>query len=445
MALLDDLARFVTGVNFDRLSPETIDHLEMHLFDSLGALVAGAATSELKPHFDLLGVSARSLLSAPLPESLFLACVATRLTEVDDIEILSCTTPSSVVVPAALCLALSSRVDGKRFIEALASGYDLVTRLGAAVDGPNILYRGIWPTGLCGPIGSAAVCVKILGLTADQTREAMAMALTLTPGPAGRVKSGRTSRWLTLGRGVQNGLFAAQAAAAGYCGDPTLLDGLFQSVFGLKLDSAVLMQDLGREFRVGKVSLKPFCTARQALSSIEAFQTLLELRKFRTDSIETVEILVPEQYRQMIDRSSPVEERLGSITSLQYQIALAAYYPEDLYDIHRETFRTEPGFLELMKKIHVRSLPEYTAMFPKTWPGKVRVQAAGALWEQEVLTPRGEPQRPLSWQELERKVGLITRGRLGEAATGRLRTMIQSIKKAPDLREVLPVIHELMD
>jgi 2-methylcitrate dehydratase PrpD len=445
MTMLNDLANFVTGVDFDRLSPETIDHVEMHLYDSLGALVAGAVTSEMKPHIDLLGIPARSCLSAPLHESLFLACVATRLTEVDDIEILSCTTPSSVVVPAALCLAMSRRVDGKRFIEALAAGYDLITRLGAAVDGPNILYRGIWPTGLCGPIGAAAVCAKILGLTADQTREALAMALTLTPGPAGRVKTGRTSRWLTLGRGVQNGLFAAQAAAAGYCGDPTLLDGLFQSVLGLKLDSSVLMQDLGREFRVGNISIKPFCTARQALSSIEAFQTLLDLQKPDPGSIEAVEVLIPEQYRQMIDRASPPEDRLGSITSVQYQMALAAFHPEDLYDIHRETFRTEPGFLHLMKKIEVRSLPEYTAMFPKTWPCKMRVRAAGGIWEQEVLTPRGEPQRPLTWQELEQKVSLITRGRLGEKEAGRLRSLVQSIRKGSNLEEVFPALRKFME
>jgi 2-methylcitrate dehydratase PrpD len=454
MTLLDELATFITGVAFDRFSPATIEPIEVHLFDSLGALIAGIKTNELKVHFELMkGLSrddtrARSpgvhaFLSAPLPQALFLTCVTTRLTEVDDIDLLSCTTPSSIVVPTALCLASSNSVSGRRFYESLAVGYDVITRLGAAVDGPEILYRGVWPTYLCGPIGSAAVCSKLLGLTLEKTREALAIALTLTSGLAGRIKSGLTSRWLTLGWSVQSGLSAALAAAQGFCGDSTLLDGLFPSVLGLRLDSGFLLKGLGQEFKVEKIALKPFCTARQALASVEAFQTLLSQHRFDPEGIEGIDVEVPEQYRQMIDRAAFPDDRLSSITSLQYQMAMAAFYSEDLFDIHRDILRDEQRVHRLMQKIRIRPSPKFTAMFPQRWPGKVSVQVAGQSLEQEVLIPRGDPVRPLTWQELEQKVGFISKGHLGTADAANLGAWVRRVKEAKDFAELLPSLFEI--
>jgi 2-methylcitrate dehydratase PrpD len=334
-------------------------------------------------------------------------------------------------------------VSGAQFLESLAAGYDVITRLGAAVDGPKILYRGVWPTYLFGPIGSAAVSSKILGLTMGQTREALAIALTLSSGLAGRIKSGMTSRWLTLGQSVQSGLFAALAAARGFCGDPTLLDGLFPSVLGLRMDSACLLKNLGQDFKVEKISIKPFCTARQALASVEAFQTLLTQHRFDPEGIDSIDVAVPEQYSQMIDRASFPDDRLGSITSLQYQIALAAFYREDLFDIRREILRDEQRVHRLMQKIRIRPSPEYTAMFPERWPGKVSVKVAGQLVEQEILIPRGDPMRPLSWQDLEQKVGLISKGLLGTVDAGNLGALVKRMKRAQDFGEFLPSLFEI--
>jgi 2-methylcitrate dehydratase PrpD len=369
--------------------------------------------------------------------------VATRLTEVDDIDLLSCTTPSSIVVPTALSLASSTRVNGKQFFESLAVGYDVITRLGAAVDGPKILYRGVWPTYLCGPTGSAAVCSKILGLPVEKTKEALAIALTLSSGLAGRIKSGLTSRWLTLGWSVQSGLFAALAAAQGFCGDPTVLEGLFPSVLGLRLDSGILLKNLGQDFKVEDISIKPFCTARQALASVEAFQTLLSQHRFDPEGIDGIDVAVPEQYSQMIDRASFPDDRLGSITSLQYQIALAAFYSEDLFDIHREVLRDEQRVHRLMQKIRIRPSSEYTAMFPERWPGKVSVKVAGQLVEQEILIPKGDPMRPLSWQDLEQKVGLISKGLSGPVDAGNLGVLVKRVKQAQDFGEWLPSLFEI--
>ena len=54
-----------------------------------------------------------------------------------------------------------------------------MTRLGRVISGPDVLYRGIWPTYFSAPFGIAAVAARLLQLDANQTAHALALALTL--------------------------------------------------------------------------------------------------------------------------------------------------------------------------------------------------------------------------------------------------------------------------
>jgi hypothetical protein len=54
-----------------------------------------------------------------------------------------------------------------------------MTRLGRVISGPDVLYRGIWPTYFSAPFGIAAVAARLRQLDANQTAHALALALTL--------------------------------------------------------------------------------------------------------------------------------------------------------------------------------------------------------------------------------------------------------------------------
>ena len=48
MALLDELANLINHVTFKDLASETVNQAKLHIFDSLGAVLAGARTQEGK-------------------------------------------------------------------------------------------------------------------------------------------------------------------------------------------------------------------------------------------------------------------------------------------------------------------------------------------------------------------------------------------------------------
>src|SRR6267154_1254885 len=68
-----------------------------------------------------------------VPDRVATHCALARLSEIDDIHLVSATTPGALVVPAALTIAASLDREGARLAEAIAVGYDAMVRLGAAI------------------------------------------------------------------------------------------------------------------------------------------------------------------------------------------------------------------------------------------------------------------------------------------------------------------------
>src|SRR5439155_14687040 len=142
---------------------------------------------------------------------------------------------------------------------AIVAGYEAMIRFGAAIDGPTVLYRGIWPSYFAAPLGVAAVAARLMRLDAARTAHALATALImLTPG-TGHHAAPTTARWLAVGHSAARGLAAALAAHAGFTSDLELADGDFlKNVYGLAPKLAVLGGGLG-ELALHQVSFKPWC------------------------------------------------------------------------------------------------------------------------------------------------------------------------------------------
>ena len=148
----------------------------IHLLDStVGAWIAGGVTEEGKNLARLESNPSQpfSVLGRHPLDWIALGVATTRLTEIDDIHMPSCTTPGSVVVPILLLMVAGQmrQRSAQALAHALCVGYEVMTRFGAAVAGPTILQRGIWPTYLAAPICAAAVTARLLGLACRKNRQ----------------------------------------------------------------------------------------------------------------------------------------------------------------------------------------------------------------------------------------------------------------------------------
>jgi 2-methylcitrate dehydratase PrpD len=265
----------------------------------------------------------------------------------------------------------------------------------------------------------------------------------MSAGLAGKIPTGLTSRWLTLGCALQNGLTASLAAEAGFLGDSAVLDGLFPSVYGLDLDTKTLLDGLGENWQIDAMSLKPYCTARQTLSPLEAFRRLLDTHHIDPESIEEIQITIPQQYSEMINHPSFPESRIPSIVSVQYQMALAAFYEEGLYDIQRKEMRDDDRIHNFMSKAKVTTSPEYTSLFPGQWPGKIMLKTGTDAFELEILDPLGSPDQPMNWRDVEQKIKRVTKGILDPSQVENLSSEVKGLRGCQSLHafvDHIPVI-----
>ena len=389
--------------------------LGFHLLDTLGAWLAGSGTDEamMLAH---LGADA-GIGEGPL-DAMALRVATIRLTEIDDIHMPSCTTPSAVVVPVALTLATTfGNPCAMPFAQALSAGYEAITRLGSAVAGPALLSRGIWPTYLAAPFGAAAVTARMLGLDAGKTADALAIALTMASGGAGGPSPGASPRWILAGQAARAGALAAFAAARGFSGDRTLLDGDWLSqVHGINCDTGPLLAMPEENGAIATLSLKPYCAAKQTVAAIDAFRELLA-GGVRPAEIMTLRVSVPAAYRAMISGQQLALSRQRRITSVAYNLALAAYRPEDLLSVAREDFSGDERIAALLARVEVTASEELSLLYPRRWPARVTaVLANGQEVSALVIDAPGDPGRALDSAAVQEKFHCLADPVLGRQA-----------------------------
>jgi 2-methylcitrate dehydratase PrpD len=290
---------------------------------------------------------------------------------------------------------------------ALWVGTELLVRLGIAIDGARVLYRGIWPTYFCAPLAVAAITARIGSLSEAATAHALSLALMRTAGRSGRFHGRVPGRSVILGMAVADGVRAAQAAREGVGGDPDLLDGPWlHDAHGLGADSKALTANLGRGSIYAQLSLKPFCSAKQAVAATEALMTVID-GGVAPDTIDKVTVRVPPAYARMIATKPEAGARSSTIVSAAYQLGLAAFRRERLYDIERASAMQETAVLALAGKVEVVPDDSLLPDFPAHFPAEIEVNAKGTIHRKRVTAAYGDPSRPLDDAALKDKANRI--------------------------------------
>ena len=417
MTVLEDLAGHLSAFQFDQLSASDQDALRVHVLDTICAFVVGQATPDGQAVLAMQRSGRGALSRSPL-DDVAVRCAITRLTEIDDIHLPSGTTPGSIVVPTAITLSKHLGVtDAGRFGAAVTAGFEAMTRLGRAVNGQEIVYRGIWTTYFCAPFGAAAVAARLLDLTERQTAHALSMALIMTAGRIGKPGAEKTSRWLMAGHGARAGCFAALSAADDYTGDLDLLDGAWMaSAHGLETDAAAFTDGFDGGSVAAEISTKPYCSAKQLIAAICGFEEILG-RGIDPDAIDHVVVSVPETYAAMIDHGVIAGNRLSSVTSAPYQLSLAAYDKAGLFDVARSEYRLSDDITGLMTKISVAVDNDLAAHMPSNWPARVDVAAGGRAEQITLIEAPGDPAAAFDLAKMTEKFHAFADHIIGEAET----------------------------
>ena len=368
---------------------------ERYVRDWTGSLVAGAAA----PTGRTLRAYAGN--AADLESRAFLTAALSHVTETDDLHRGSVTHPACVVVPVVLLLGHRLKRRGHEVLDAVVRGYEVMIRVGEAL-GPAH-YRLFHNTATAGVFGSAAAAAALLELDEDGWVWALGNAGTQAAGLWQFNEEGAMTKPLHAGHAATAGLRAAGLAAQGFTGPEAILEGrrgLFAALCPDASPDAVLADSPG--WKLSETSMKPYPCCRHVHPAIDAaleLRTGLGGRRPSRIGIRS--------YPAALDRTdcpypeTPEEARF----SIQYAVVTALTRGRPGLEAFEEEAVAAAPVRELLHSVEVGVGEDFADSYPGRWGGSVHVEAEDG-WEGEVrrMEARGDPERPLEDDELDRKV-----------------------------------------
>ncbi len=428
--------------------PAVREKLDLHLLDTIGAWIAAAGTPEgqaLIAFRRRMRAAGRASSQSPrddLATQVTTHVALARLSEIDDIHLQSMTTPGAIVIPTAVTLAaVLPETDTREIGAAILSGYEAMIRLGLAIKGPDVLYRGIWPTYFGAGFATAAVGARMLRLDVTQTAHALALAIASASPSVGQHHAVTTARWLSVGNAARNGLTAAFAAQAGFTAELDVLRSrLFPDVYGIEPDIGAMTED-GLAF--SGVSLKPWCAARQTMPATQALREIMD-SGIAAAQISEITAYVPPPHLKMIDHGIRPGDRASRLTSLPYQLAIAALQPGKRADLDVRADVSSAEIQSFMTRVKIIGNQELLSDYPKRWSARLVVSTLSTREERRVDAVPGDPERPMQTADVENKMRDFVGSVTGKAA-GILRPSLKMLEARSSLLSMMEEIEHLID
>ena len=293
----EQLAQFVTQFQSGKASAAALKTVRRMLLASVGTGVAGAAEAGIEELRHLLRTrggkaEARTFIFGDLlPAHAAAQLNGTMCRALDYCDAMAPGSHlGSSVTPAACAAAeLTGGCSGAEFLAALVVGCEVGTRLNLT----EAMYDGFDPTGVSVVFASTAAAARIMRLSAQQTLNALGLALNRCGGSFQSNVDATLAVRIIQGWVAQTGLECAQLALAGITGPANFLSGTYGycHLFGRdQLDAREMTARLGDEWRMNKMVFKKFpsCGATQGLTEI-LLQFVQEL-ELTAENVSHVEV-----------------------------------------------------------------------------------------------------------------------------------------------------------
>ncbi|MES2564687.1 MAG: MmgE/PrpD family protein [Pseudomonadota bacterium] len=439
------LASYVAALTFDQLTPSAVHETKRRLVDAIGCAIGGyanepaaiarrlAAQTSGQPAARILGSSALTSIEM----AAFTNTVMVRYLDCNDTYIAKGSGHPSDMIPACLAVADAHRIDGKTTLLAIAAAYEVFTALANVV----VLRERGWDQGVFVVLGSAAGASKLLNLSAGQTADALAIAVTSSI-PTRQTRAGELSMWkgVATAAAVRAGVFSALLAQQGMTGPTAAFEGkhgVWEQVTG-PFELGPLS---GRDttFGIERANLKFFPAEYHSQAPL---WIALELRKkLRIEDIDAIDVQT--YYMAYSEIGSEIEKwhpktRETADHSLPYLLAVGLIDGRITAESFSDARINDPQTQQLMQRIRISENKGYSAEFPHKLITRIEVTTrSGERIVQTASYPKGHAQNPMSDADIEGKFEGLTTNLLTATQRSALLKALWNIDKADDVGAIM--------
>ena len=434
--LMQQLADYAIREQTSTLPPEVIHHAKRAVIDWYAALLPGSIVTPatmMEEAFaeDLDRGRARLATGrrATLRAAALINGAASHSVEFDDIYRDAGYHPGSPVISAALAAAQSSGASGDKFLRGVIVGYEISTRLGVAIMPSHYKY---WhTTGTVGSFGAAAAAATILGANKEQFMHAMATVGSFASGLQQAFRSQAMTKPLHGGHAADAGCWAAMMAMKGVTGALDIIEGEFGfgNAMSVNPDWSKATKGLGKDYHINHVTFKNHGCCGHTFPSIDGVLHLQKEHKFTHQDVKHIKLATYKAGLDIINIANPEGDYQAKF-SIQYTVAhalvhgsvrLNAFLPERLNDADVRA---------AIKKIEPVADPVLSKGYPGQRAAQIEVELNdGRKFAHFQPFRKGDPELPLSDEELNDKFTELAEPVLGKAAAASLLKQLWDTEK----------------
>lgn len=449
----ETLAGYITNLFFKQFSPDVVHITKKAVLDLIGVAAVGSTTPWAKATIkvvkklggnDATYIGGSKKISAP--HAALANGTMAHSHDYDDVHNSSATHPGAAVIPAALAAAESIGATGKELIEGIVAGYEVMIRLSEALSPESHYKRGFHPTATCGTFGATAAAGRVLGLKEKAMTDALGISGSSAAGLLEFLSDGAMTKRFHPGKAAQLGLMAALLAQQGFTGPKTVFEGR-DGVLRAYSDNQVpnkLVNDLGKGYKILEDSFKPYACCRCCHSQIDAFLSILNDNNLKPDNISAITAKSNTWSARIV--SEPKEkkyvpkEMLEAQMSLPYCLAVAAYTGKATLKEFEPKMIADVQVLEFARRVDPivdPQLDDFNKTNPNSIPAIVEVTTKdGAFYSKRVDYALGDPENPMSWEDLRAKFVSNATCIFSKDRTANIEKTINKLEKLQNVSEL---------
>ncbi len=408
MAIENKLAEFITGVSYNSIGEDVKHEVKRRFIDALGVAyssIDSPAALKIKKMIGLYPGNAKIIgMGTSSPDySAFLNSLFIRYMDFNDTYLsLEPLHPSDMFGPLVSLSSIFNKT-GKDLITAAAVGYEIGTRL---CDSTSLRAKGYDHVNFT-EIAMAAALSRLLEFDESQTINAISIALV--PHVALRQpRVGGLTMWKAgaAANSARNSVFGTLATLYGFTSPTEPLSGKmgFKNIVAPDMDFSKL--EGSKVNGIMRTYVKKYPVEYHAMAAVEASLKLVnDIDLHHTDSIEVYTYEAAVSILADKEKWHP-ENKETADHSLPFIIA-STLVNKDFWVNNYNDIRNKQ-ISELMGKIHVTELKEFTEQYPDKLPIRLEAKCNGKKIESEIEIPRGHYKNPMDDREIESKFVRLT-------------------------------------
>ncbi|RYH04477.1 MmgE/PrpD family protein [Salipiger sp. IMCC34102] len=451
------LADFVCALTYDAVPDATRARARQLMTDTLGVGLSGSRHPNFRTALEGIAaipgttgdhpvIGSRVRLSAPY--AALANGVACHVLDFDDTHTASIVHGSAILTPLVLALGEELGLGGRDVLTAFVAGWEVAARIGIA-SGNSFHSRGFHSTAIAGVFGATAAAGRLMGLTPEQMTNALGLCGSQAAGITEFLTNNSSSKGYHVGWAARTAVELAYLARAGATGPETVFEGRngLMNTHGLVAAHTpqALTADLGTRWETERVSIKPYPCCHFAHGAIDC-AIALRADGVTPDRIEGIHAIVDEVAAgficKPIDAKYVPSNAYGAKFSLPYLVALGLIDGTVDQSSFSDSAIRRDDLLALARKLTYEDAEKGTTGFPKYFPGHLIVHLTdGRTVEKRVPINRGNPDAPLTDEDVAEKFRVNVEGIVPEA---RAKAIVDKIASLESLEDISGLTRELV-